>query len=200
MKFWLRAAADLEAAMCLRGAFELGQKIETVEAIYLKLGGPVGGKESASNLPRANFMDVVEDHFRGLVELLNQFRDPATPHPPRPFPKFMKRWHNAYDHLAASRNGRVAARPKGAARNGILLRYPHGDARQAAPGLKSKPVRLGFCKRRIWQDTCAREPGYPASFARRRALEYPPLDLTEAAAANMAERVFNSRRLDMAPR
>jgi ATP-dependent helicase/nuclease subunit B len=89
----------LEAAMCLRGAFELGQKIETVEAIYLKLGGPVGGKEKRVEFAKANFMDVVEDHFRGLVELLNQFRNPATPYPPRPFPKFAKRY-NAYDHLA----------------------------------------------------------------------------------------------------
>jgi ATP-dependent helicase/nuclease subunit B len=65
----------------------------------LKLGGPVGGKEKRVEFTKANFMDVVEDHFRGLVELLNQFRDPATPYPPRPFPKFAKRY-NAYDHLA----------------------------------------------------------------------------------------------------
>ena len=91
----------LEAAMCTRGAFDLGQKIETVEALYLKLGGARGGEEKPVDFSktRASFMDVAEDHYRGLIELLDQFRDPATPYPPRPFPKFAKRY-NAYDHLA----------------------------------------------------------------------------------------------------
>lgn len=96
----------LEAAMCMRGAFGLGQRIETVEALYLKLGGPLGGEEkpldfakAQVNFMKVNFMDVVEAHYRGLVDLLDQFRDPATAYPPRPFPKFAKRY-NAYDHLA----------------------------------------------------------------------------------------------------
>lgn len=91
----------LEAAMCTRGAFGLGQKIETVEALYLKLGGARGGEQMPVNFgkTRASFMDVAEDHYRGLIVLLDQFRDPATPYPPRPFPKFAKRY-NAYDHLA----------------------------------------------------------------------------------------------------
>ncbi|HUZ91693.1 MAG TPA: double-strand break repair protein AddB, partial [Methylocella sp.] len=91
----------LEAAMCVRGAFDLGQKIESVEALYLKLGGTLGGEEKpvAFAKANANFMDVAENHFCGLVELLTQFRDPATAYPPRPFPKFAKRY-NAYDHLA----------------------------------------------------------------------------------------------------
>ena len=33
----------LEAAMCVRGAFDLGCTIETVEALYVKLGGALGG-------------------------------------------------------------------------------------------------------------------------------------------------------------
>jgi ATP-dependent helicase/nuclease subunit B len=91
----------LEAAMCVRGGFDLGQKIDTVEALYLKLGGTLGGEEKPVAFSRANasFMDVAEDHFCGLVALLSQFRDPATAYPPRPFPKFAKRY-NAYDHLA----------------------------------------------------------------------------------------------------
>jgi ATP-dependent helicase/nuclease subunit B len=91
----------LEAAMCVRGAFDLGQKIETAEALYLKLGGALGGEEKPVAFARANanFMDVAEDHFCGLVALLTQYRDPTTAYPPRPFPKFAKRY-NAYDHLA----------------------------------------------------------------------------------------------------
>ena len=91
----------LEAAMAARGAFNLGHKIETVEALYVKLGGALGGKELPVDFAKHNagFMDVAEEHFRDLVAMLIQFRDPATPYPPRPFPKFAKRY-NVYDHLA----------------------------------------------------------------------------------------------------
>jgi ATP-dependent helicase/nuclease subunit B len=96
----------LEAAMCLRGAFDLGQKVNNVEALHLKLGGADGGKSrpvdfanTKANVMQKNFMEVVDIHFDGLVALLNQFRDPMTPYPPRPFPKYAKRT-NAYDHLA----------------------------------------------------------------------------------------------------
>ena len=109
----------LEAAMCIRGAFDLGQKIETVEGLFLKLGGPLGGEAKPvdfakvrANPMKKSFMDVTEDHYRGLIDLLNQYRDPATAYPPRPFPKFAKRY-NAYDHLARvkewSRGGETEA-------------------------------------------------------------------------------------------
>jgi ATP-dependent helicase/nuclease subunit B len=83
----------LEAAMAIRGAFALGTQPETVEALYLKLMGNGGGKEVPVNL------DIADEHLRDLIELLNQFRDKTTPYPPRPFPKYVKRY-NAYDHLA----------------------------------------------------------------------------------------------------
>ncbi len=91
----------LEAAMCRRGAFGLGAAAASVEAVYVKLGGPSGGEEKpvAFAKAQANFMDVAEHHYHGLITLLTQFRDPATAYPPRPFPKFAKRY-NAYDHLA----------------------------------------------------------------------------------------------------
>ena len=38
-------------------------------------------------------------HFDGLKALLAQFADPATPYPPRLFPKFAKRAGD-YDNLA----------------------------------------------------------------------------------------------------
>jgi ATP-dependent helicase/nuclease subunit B len=96
----------LEAAMCVRGAFDLGAAVTSVAALYLKLGGAPGGEEKPvdfakvkANVMSKSFMAVAEDHYLGLKELLDQFRDSATPYPPRPFPKFAKRY-NAYDHLA----------------------------------------------------------------------------------------------------
>jgi ATP-dependent helicase/nuclease subunit B len=91
----------LEAAMALRGAFDLGSRCETAEALYLKLGGPEGGKEVSLDFARnnASFMDAVDAHYKGLIKLLNKFRDEATAYPPRPFPELAKRY-NAYDHLA----------------------------------------------------------------------------------------------------
>ncbi|WP_026606713.1 double-strand break repair protein AddB [Methylocapsa acidiphila] len=89
----------LEAAMALRGAFDLGAMVRSVEALYLKLGGSEGGREMPVNFKDEDFAAVAEEHYAGLVALLDQFRDPATSYPPRPFPKFSKRY-NAYDHLA----------------------------------------------------------------------------------------------------
>lgn len=83
----------LEAAMALRGAFDLGQECNAATALYVKLGGPDGGMEKMVNI------DVADDPFRDLKELLNQFRNEATAYPPRPFPKYVKKY-NAYDHLA----------------------------------------------------------------------------------------------------
>ncbi len=102
----------LEAAMAARGAFDLGWSIETIEALYLKLGGTRGGEEKHVNFAKANFRDVAEDHYRGLIALLNQFRDPATAYPPRPFPKFAKRY-NAYDHLARVKEWSLGGEPEG---------------------------------------------------------------------------------------
>ena len=42
---------------------------------------------------------MVADHYAGLVDLLNAFRDPATGYVARPFPQFAGRF-NAYDHLS----------------------------------------------------------------------------------------------------
>ncbi len=94
----------LEAAMARRGAFGLAPETRVEEALYVKLLGKDGGKERPLRFRKKgcadeSIADVAEEHFAGLVELLNQFRDPATPYPPRPFPKFAARY-NAYDHLA----------------------------------------------------------------------------------------------------
>ena len=92
----------LEAAMARRGAFGVAPETRVDAALYVKLLGRDGGAERPlrfKNGTEVSLADVAEKHFAALVELLNQFRDPATAYPPRPFPKFAAR-HNAYDHLA----------------------------------------------------------------------------------------------------
>jgi ATP-dependent helicase/nuclease subunit B len=102
----------LEAAMAVRGAFNLAWSVETIEALYLKLGGMRGGEEKPVEFAQANFKDVAEDHYRGLIALLDQFRDPAIAYPPRPFPKFAKRY-NTYDHLARVKEWSLGGEPEG---------------------------------------------------------------------------------------
>jgi ATP-dependent helicase/nuclease subunit B len=104
----------LEAAMAALGAYKLGWNFESVEALYLKLGGARGGEERPLDFSKAtgDFMDIAEAHYRGLVELLDQFRDPAIAYPPRPFPKFAKRY-NVYDHLARVKEWSLGGAPEG---------------------------------------------------------------------------------------
>jgi len=91
----------LEAAMARRGAFGLAADTRVEAALYVKLLGKDGGAEKplAFTGPDVSLQEMAEKHFTDLVELLNQFRDPTTAYPPRPFPKFAARY-NAYDHLA----------------------------------------------------------------------------------------------------
>ncbi|MGC1556160.1 MAG: double-strand break repair protein AddB, partial [Methylovirgula sp.] len=93
----------LEAAMARRGAFGLPQGTRVEEALYVKLLGKDGGEEkplrSKRNGHEESVAELAERHFADLRALLDQFRDPATPYLPRPFPKFAARY-NAYDHLA----------------------------------------------------------------------------------------------------
>jgi ATP-dependent helicase/nuclease subunit B len=87
----------LEAIMLAHGAFEGAPAIESAEALYFKLGGAKGGE--VKPLAFEDFGAVAARHFDGLKALLAQFADPATPYPPRLFPKFAKRVGD-YDHLA----------------------------------------------------------------------------------------------------
>ncbi|MGA2491768.1 MAG: double-strand break repair protein AddB [Roseiarcus sp.] len=87
----------LEATMLAHGGFEGAPAVEANEALYFKLGGANGGEVKRLNFD--DFRAVVARHFDGLKALLAQFADPATPYPPRLFPKFAKRAGD-YDHLA----------------------------------------------------------------------------------------------------
>ncbi|ACB95794.1 double-strand break repair protein AddB [Beijerinckia indica] len=98
----------LEAAMAKRGAFGSDAIAQAYGGLYLKLGGADGGQvrpvEFSSGRGKNKdqsiaFDDVAEQHFQGLLILLNQFRDPATGYPSRLAPKFAH-VPLPYDHLA----------------------------------------------------------------------------------------------------
>jgi ATP-dependent helicase/nuclease subunit B len=88
----------LEVKMVEAGAFKDVGRLDVRNAMHVK----VGGKDPVKSDPIADggdFRDVVESNYDGLIELLNQFRDPTTPYPPRPYPQYTSRF-GLYDHLA----------------------------------------------------------------------------------------------------
>lgn len=88
----------LEAAMIEAGAFE-GVGARAVDcAAYVRIGGQ-DGVEPQWVCNKNDFPRLVDEHRRQFVELLNQFRDPQTPFPSRPFVEFTSRAGD-YDHLA----------------------------------------------------------------------------------------------------
>jgi ATP-dependent helicase/nuclease subunit B len=89
----------LEAAMLLRGGFEGLPPLETVEALYLKLGGAKGGEENPAGGQDEDIAALAEKHFAELKNMLDAFALEETPYLSRPFPKFASRFAE-YDHLA----------------------------------------------------------------------------------------------------
>ena len=100
IKVGLAPQLTLEAAMLKRGGFRDAPSATATSALYLKLGGAKGGdRRDLAIFKDVVFDDMVERHFAGLLELLNQFRDAQTPYLSRPAPKFAKS-DGTYDHLA----------------------------------------------------------------------------------------------------
>ena len=93
----------LEAIMVDCAAFpQLPEGAQGAGALYLKLGGEEGGSLSNMAWRDRSFEEVKADHYEGLRQLLNQFRDVGTPYLSRPYPKFIARF-GEYDHLARVR-------------------------------------------------------------------------------------------------
>ncbi|MBG0810216.1 double-strand break repair protein AddB [Methylosinus sp. H3A] len=89
----------LEAAMIEAGAFsEIGAP-RVDGAAYVRLGGKTGGETLWLKFKDKSFAEVVAEHRANLFVLLNQFRDPQTPYPSRPWVEFASRYGD-YDHLA----------------------------------------------------------------------------------------------------
>ena len=81
------------------GAFEkIGKRIVD-RAAYVRIGGADGGETQWVERKKKSFPELVDEHRRGLFELLNQFREASTPYPSRPFVEFASRY-GEYDHLA----------------------------------------------------------------------------------------------------
>jgi ATP-dependent helicase/nuclease subunit B len=99
VKIGLAPQLSLEAAILMRGGFEGLTSVKPERALYLKLGGPNGGKEQPAGGEDADICDLADQHFAGLEALLDQFACQSTPYLSRPMPKFASRYSD-YDHLA----------------------------------------------------------------------------------------------------
>ncbi len=101
----------LESAMIEAGAFEKVGACKVQGAAYVAIGG-AGDGEPRWIAPKAeSFSDLVAEHKKGLVAMLDQFRDPKRSYPSRPR-VVLERNKGDYDHLARvkewSRNGGAA--------------------------------------------------------------------------------------------
>lgn len=93
----------LEAKMISAGAFpgiDAGAQVSS--ALYVKLGGKQGLDKPREATKEEPIAQAQEKHYQGLLELLNQFRDPATPYLSRPFSQFESK-ATEYDHLSRYR-------------------------------------------------------------------------------------------------
>jgi ATP-dependent helicase/nuclease subunit B len=90
----------LEAAMIERGAFNsLPGSTKVSDAQYVPIGKDDEIKSRHVGNDGKPFEQLVAEHYSGLLQLANQFRDPVTPYLARPFPQFENKYGD-YDHLA----------------------------------------------------------------------------------------------------
>jgi ATP-dependent helicase/nuclease subunit B len=95
----------LEARMIAEGAFPCAPPgADMAGAVYVKLGGDAGveREREATGKEPITLADAMKEHYEGLVSLLEAFRDPQTPYPPRLFPQFESH-PTPYDHLSRHR-------------------------------------------------------------------------------------------------
>lgn len=95
----LASQLTLEAAMARRGAFAEIGAVEPDSGIYIKLGGPEGGKIVAAPKEGAEFAALAEEHFAQLAQLLSSYRNPVQGYPSRALAQFITRAGD-FDHLA----------------------------------------------------------------------------------------------------
>ncbi len=90
----------LEAAMIERGAFKCFPKGTKVsQALYVPIGKDEDIEPASVGNKDKSFEQLVKEHFDGLLELANQFRDPQTAYLPRPLAEFKDKY-GEYDLLA----------------------------------------------------------------------------------------------------
>ena len=104
----------LEAAMVEQNAFEhLPPPLAVASALYVKLGGGETLQTRSIGDTKEPLEALVAKHFAGLVSLIEQFRDAATPYLPRPFPQFASAYGD-YDHLARVKEWSAESSDEGA--------------------------------------------------------------------------------------
>jgi ATP-dependent helicase/nuclease subunit B len=101
----------LEVAMMRYGAFATLGELQVRDAMHIKIGG-ADAIEPRSIARNGSIRDIADDAYAGLIELLNQFRDPATPYLARPYPQFASRFSD-YDHLARVKEWSAGAGDEG---------------------------------------------------------------------------------------
>jgi ATP-dependent helicase/nuclease subunit B len=90
----------LEAAMVEKNAFKtVPPSLSVATALYVKVGGGESLQTRLIGDRKEPLADLMAKHFDGLVSLIEDFRNVATPYLPRPFPQFASSTGD-YDHLA----------------------------------------------------------------------------------------------------
>lgn len=89
----------LEAAMLERGAFEAIGRLDVRGAYHVKIGTSEPIEPKSVVKKGADIRDLANASYDGLLQLINQFRDEATPYLARPYPQFASRYSD-FDHLA----------------------------------------------------------------------------------------------------
>ena len=84
--------------MVTRGAFAITVKNEDIgESLYVQMIAQ--GELTPVKINATKMQEWTIKHYDGLVQLLNQFRNPDMPYLSRPYVKFTHRYAD-YDHLA----------------------------------------------------------------------------------------------------
>ena len=81
VKIGLAPQLSLEAAILMRGGFEALGAVRPERALYIKLGGPNGGKEKPAGGEDADICDLAEQHFaraRGAPRSVRLHNDPLS--------------------------------------------------------------------------------------------------------------------------
>lgn len=92
----------LEGVIAQQGGFEgVSPFKETPQLLYLRIAanGDFRARDIADGNNKVDVANAMNAHFRGLLDLASQFRDPHMPYRARPVAQFASKWLK-YDHLS----------------------------------------------------------------------------------------------------
>jgi len=69
------------------------------EALYVSIGKGEEDKDRPVKSNKRSYVELVAEHYEGLKQLAEQFRDEKTPYLARPMMQFKSRF-GEYDHLS----------------------------------------------------------------------------------------------------